>query len=112
MLGGLQESTSYMTTNEMALAVLGYKGCFSIGDLQSASVTIPAEQKGGRCAILIVGCNTYTPSIFMLSRTAVAGTIFDGNIKASAITLNNDGSITVVKTVGLSLYYRIIVMEF
>ena len=48
----------------------------------------------------------------MLSRTAVAGTIFDGNIKASAITLNNDGSITVVKTVGLSLYYRIIVMEF
>lgn len=62
--------------------------------------------------MLIVGCNSYTPSIFVLSRTAVAGTVFQGSLSASNIAINSDGSITVTKPAALSLYYRLIVMEY
>ena len=100
------------TINIMASKVLGRLGCSTIQDTTTTTVTIPKDQIGARCAILIVGCNTYTPSVFVLSRTAVVGTMFQGTIEASAITRNNDGSITVTKGQSLSLYYRLIVMEY
>ena len=96
----------------MASKVSGRLGVSTLQDTTNSTVTIPGDQIGARCAILIIGCNTYTPSVFVLSRTAVAGTIFQGTMEASAITKNNDGSITVTKGSGLSLYYRIIVMEY
>ena len=96
----------------MASKVLGRLGCSTIQDITSTTVTIPKDQIGARSAILIIGCNTYTPSVFVLSRTNVAGTIFQGSIEKSAITRNDDGSITVTKVKNLSLYYRLIVMEY
>lgn len=112
----LGDTAEFPTTankiNIMASKVLGNYGCSTIQNTTSTTVTIPKEQIGARCAIFIVGCNTYTPSVFVLSRTAVAGTIFQGTMLASAITRNDDGSITVTKGQNLSLYYRIIVMEY
>jgi hypothetical protein len=96
----------------MASKVLGRLGCSTIQDITNTTVTIPKDQIGVRSAILIIGCNTNTPSVFVLSRTAVVGTIFQGTIKESDITRNDDGSITVTKVKNLSLYYRLIVMEY
>lgn len=85
------------------------------GDISKASVKIPGEKRGLRQAIFIVTMNgvDYAPSIFVLSRTAVRATIHEGCIPASNISIDSsDGSITVTKNVGSSLYWRLITCEW
>lgn len=91
--------------------------CSSIQDTTNTVVTIPPSffggGNGGRCSILIVGQNTGTPSIFVLGRKRVGGTIYQGeHITASDLSFNADGSLSVTKANGLSLYFRVIVMEW
>ena len=111
-LGETKENDGVSIINSLAKNILGKNGCFTIQDTSNSEVTIPAEQRGLRCAILIVGSNTKIPSIFVLSRTALIGTIFEGDIKPSDITVNGNGSVSVKKNAALSLYYRYILMEW
>ena len=91
--------------------------CATCQDTNSASVTIPNTFFGsntqGRCSILIITQNTKTPSIFVLGRKTVVATIYDGDaIHQSDLAFNSDGSLTVTKTSHLSLYFRVLVMEW
>lgn len=90
--------------------------CQSIQDSNSSTVTISPSYfgggSGGRCSILLVSQNTLTPSIFVLGRKTVVGTIYEGDIKQTNLSFNADGSLTVTKTVSLSLYFRVLVMEW
>lgn len=116
-LGALQiiEDTSQGRQGWNVLSYL-LEGSYGVQTIQNATdttVTIPAGQRANRCALLIIGCNTRVPSMFMLSRDAVWGTVFEGNaISASDLTVNADESITVTKPAGLSIYYRMFVMEW
>ena len=112
ILGATKENDGVSIINSLAKNILGKDGCFTIQNTSNSEVTIPAGQRGLRCAILIVGCNTQIPSIFVLSRTALRGTIFEGDIKPSDITVNSNGSVSVKKNAALSLYYRYILMEW
>jgi hypothetical protein len=102
----------------MSEKVFSYpRSCFSIQQASGTSVTIPNTYFGGsdgdRCSILFISQNTATPSVFVLGRKTVAGTIYEGNaIKQSDLSFNNDGSLTVTKREGLSVYFRVLVMEW
>lgn len=91
--------------------------CATCQNSNSTSITIPNSffggGTGGRCSILIITQNTRTPSIFILGRKTVVDTVYDGDaIHQSDLAFNSDGSLTVTKMNNLSVYFRVLVMEW
>lgn len=119
MLGGLDtdHGGGFVSSKFYDYAFTRSHSCATCQNIDGTSVTIPNTFFGGgtagRCSILIISQNTETPSIFVLGRKTVVATIYDGSaIHQSNLAFNSDGSLTVTKKNGLSLYFRVLVMEW